>query len=79
MRKTNRDHLHQYEEREGLKCKAVTQLNSAWKDLFVGIYFCGSLGASVQVCFSFMAKTLENHNKSYKTCKIANEDFLESL
>ena len=38
-----------------------------------------SLGSSVQIYFSFMAETLENHNKLYKNCKIGNEDFLEYL
>ena len=38
-----------------------------------------SSGSSMQICFSFMAETLENHNKSNKNRKIGNEDFLESL
>ena len=37
----------------------------------------------MQMCFSFIAfnldETVENHNKSYKNHKIANEDFLEAL
>ena len=42
-----------------------------------------SSGSPMQMCFSFiafnLARTLENHNKSDKNHKIANEDFLESL
>ena len=47
-----------------LTANSVTQLNSAYKDLFAGICFSESLGASVQICFSFMDETLKNHNTS---------------
>ena len=47
-----------------LTANSVTQLNSAYKDLFAGIHFSGKLGSSVQIYFSFMTDTFENHNKS---------------
>ena len=59
-----KDIVLKLEEREGVFCRVVTHVNSGWKDYFAEIYFHGSSGSSVQVCFSFMAKTLENHNKS---------------
>ena len=42
----------------------MTHLNSTYKDLFAVIRFSEKLGSSMKIYFSFMAKTLENHNKS---------------
>ena len=43
---------------KGLTVKLLTHMNSAWKDLFAEVYFRESLGASMQIYFSFMAKTI---------------------
>ena len=44
----------QLEEREGPICTLVTHVNSAYEDLFAGIYFHRSSGASVQMCFPLL-------------------------
>ena len=49
---------------KGLSAKSVTHVNSDWKDRFAGICFRKSSGSLVQIYFSFMAETLENHNTS---------------
>ena len=59
-----KDLAQQLEQVQGLSAKSVTQLNSTYKDLLAAIRFHESLGSLVQMCFSFMAKTLENHSKS---------------
>jgi hypothetical protein len=41
----------------------MTQLNIALEGLFAVIYFRETSGSSLQLCFSFIAKTLKIHNK----------------
>ena len=48
---------------QGLSEEPMTHVNITYKDLFAGIRLVESVGSSLQMYFSFMAKTLENHNK----------------
>ena len=58
-----KDLVQELGEREGPNYESCDSGNSTYKDLFAGIRFSEKLGSSVQIYFSFMAETLENHYK----------------